>query len=235
MTTESNPKKAPRRRRRTTRGGRGGGMPPIMWLGVLVCVVGAVVLFRSGGGDAPVSIGENQTVVTAPDTAAPGADSTGASGALPRSGDVDISDATRTLTPEKPADGARSAADQQTGTEPAQTAPAPTAKAAPAPTTSTKTTAPKTTTTKPAAPPVTPSASGVYVVQVGSFASYENAEKELERLKARSWPAHIKMSDTSEGSVVYRVRIGYFASSDEAKLFIQQNRRHIKDAVALHR
>jgi len=238
MTSDSNAKKGPpRRRRRSAQGGRGGGMPPIMWLAVLACIVGAVVLFRSGGGDAPVGIGENQTLVTAPETTP----DSSAVHTAPRSGDVDIGDATRNLTPEQPAAGA---ADAGKTAAAAQTTPQTTPR-----TTAAKTeekpaeTAPSPTTTKPAAtrsstpppPPVSPRESGPYVVQVGSFGSFENAQKEVDRLAARGWRASIKVSDTSEGTVVNRVRIGYFATRAEAETFIRQNRRHLSGAIPVHR
>lgn len=95
MTTESAEKKpAVRRRRRATRGGKG-GMPRIMWLAILVCVAGAVALFRSGGGGPmPTGLGENRTVVTAPEGAGE-----------PVSGEVEIAEQGLQLTPEEPVAG----------------------------------------------------------------------------------------------------------------------------------
>ncbi|MBK8166804.1 MAG: SPOR domain-containing protein [bacterium] len=95
MTTESAEKKPTvRRRRRATRGGKG-GMPRIMWLAILVCVAGAVALFRSGGsGPMPTGLGENRTVVTAPE-----------GGGEPVSGDVEIAEQGLQLTPEEPVAG----------------------------------------------------------------------------------------------------------------------------------
>lgn len=95
MTTESAEKKPTvRRRRRATRGGKG-GMPRIMWLAILVCIAGAVALFRSGGGGPmPTGLGENRTVVTAPE-----------GGGEPVSGEVEIAEQGLRLTPEQPVAG----------------------------------------------------------------------------------------------------------------------------------
>lgn len=94
MTTESAEKKPTvRRRRRAARSGKG-GMPRIMWLAILVCVAGAVALFRSGGGGPmPTGLGEKRTVVTAPE------------GGEPVSGDVEIAGEGLQLTPEQPVAG----------------------------------------------------------------------------------------------------------------------------------
>ncbi|MBM4131532.1 hypothetical protein FJ250_11000, partial [bacterium] len=95
MTNESAEKKPTvRRRRRAARGGKG-GMPRIMWLAVLVCIAGAVALFRSGGGGpTPTGLGENRTVVTAPEA-----------GGEPVSGDVEIASEVPQFTPEQPVAG----------------------------------------------------------------------------------------------------------------------------------
>ena len=49
----------PRTRKPAAAGRR--GMPPVMWVGVVVIVVGAVFLFRQGGDDVPTGIGEQRT------------------------------------------------------------------------------------------------------------------------------------------------------------------------------
>lgn len=94
MTESAEKKPTVRRRRRATRGGKG-GMPRIMWLAILVCVAGAVALFRSGGGGPmPTGLGENRTVVTAPQ-----------GGGEPVSGEVEIAEQGLRLTPEEPVAG----------------------------------------------------------------------------------------------------------------------------------
>lgn len=94
MTESAEKKPTVRRRRRSARGGKG-GMPRIMWLAILVCIAGAVALFRSGGGGPmPTGLGENRTVVTAP-----------VGGGEPVSGEVEIAEQGLQLTPEQPVAG----------------------------------------------------------------------------------------------------------------------------------
>jgi cell division septation protein DedD len=200
--------KKPRSRARRSNGGR--GIPRIMWVAIAVCVIGAVVLFRDQSSDIPTGIGERQTVVTAMDI-----DNTLAANASPRSGDVDIDEQAAKLTPERPRDGT---------TAPVEKDPAPVPKKP----------APKQAVTPPA-PPVQPMKIGPYMVQVGSFGDADNADKEATRLKDKGLDARVKVGNTSDGSLIFRVRIGYFKSRSEAELFIRQNRKDIAGAIAVHR
>lgn len=235
-----NGKGAPRRRRQMSRGGRGGAASPIMWLAVVVCLIGAVILFRSDGGYGPTGLGDQTSVVTAPDI-----DST-LSGLnieleLPRSGDVDITDQTRDLTPETPV-GQSSAAGTAGATTPAppqdpvggQTTSASTATPPPG---DDPTAAPTRTprADRPAPPPIVPHDSGPYVVQVGSFGEAENANKEAARLRKLGFAPLIKVGNLSDGALIYRVRIAYFKTRAEAEAFIRQNRKHIAGAIPAHR
>lgn len=203
-----------------TKGKRGGGMPRIMWLAVVACIAGAVFLFRGQSSEIPTGIGENQTVVTSPktETRAVSAD------AGPRSGDVNIADETKTLTPET------------------SSTPAPTVAKTPAPAesrtakvTGTQPAAKSPKVSQPAPEPINPGASGPYVVQVGSFGKSENADKEAARLQQAGWNAKVKVGNTSHGSIIYRVRIGYFKARGDAEAFIRQNRNQMNGAIAVHR
>ena len=199
---------------RRTRKGR--GLPRIMWVAIAVCIIGAVLIFRDQGGDVPTGIGEYQTVVTAPDSETNLPDNS-----EPRSGDVDINDQSTTLTPEKPS---------------GQTADKPVEKPAVKQTTTAKpTTKTSTTTPKPAPQLIQPAARGPYMVQTGSFGSAANADKEATRLKNKGFDARVKMGNTSDDKLIYRVRIGYFKSRTEAQAFIRQNRKSMPGAIPAHR
>lgn len=210
----------PRTRKPAAAGKR--GMPPVMWVGVVVIVVGAVFLFRQGGDDVPTGIGEQRTVIT----------SEASYGALeeenPRSGDVDISGEETTLVPEEPEGGQAEPAKKETKQETVEkttTAPPKTTQAA-----QTSLPVPE---TRP--DPVRPNETGGWVVQVGSFGSAENADKEAARIKDKGWDALVKVGNTSDGKIIYRVRIGYFKSRSEAEKFIRENRKTVGGAIAVHR
>ncbi len=188
-------------------------MPRVMWVAIVVCVAGAVFLFRNQSADVPTGIGENQTVVTAPDV-----ETTLDQSESPRSGDVDINTEAQTLTPEKSADAAATKA-----TKPAVTK-TPVTRSTPA-----------RTTTRPPAESITPAANGPYVVQIGSFGDIDNAEKESARLDKLGWKTLIRVGNTSDGTIIYRVRIGYFKSRSETESFIRQNGKQMRGAIAVHR
>ena len=200
---------------RSAKAGGRRGVPPILWVAVVVCAIGAYMLFRQpGGGDAPTSIGERSSVVTV------GADSVGTVGHdTPRSGEVDIAGETSELVPETPAGDT---APPETEAAKEQAPPAP-ARAEPAPT------------EQPAEERVVPAASGGWVVQVGSFGSPENADREAARLREDGWDARVKVGNTSDGNMIYRVRVGYFATRDLARTFVRQNKDRIPGAIAVHR
>ncbi len=197
--------------------GRGQGTPPIMIAALVVAVIGAALLFWPKGGPSPSGIGEQQSVVTIPDSTSSGQNM--ASNAATRSGDVDISQQDQTMTPETP--------EGETAGEAKETAPPPKPKPKPA--------AKQKSQSKPATPPVQPQADGRWAVQTGGFGDAANADKEAARLQTTGWNAMVRAGSNSQGAMVYRVWIGYFASRDEAGVFIQQNRRKLADAFVVHR
>ena len=244
MTDSADKKPTVRRRRRTGKNGKG-GMPRIMWLALLVCVAGAVALFRSGGSNnMPTGLGENHTVVTAPDI-----------GSEPVSGDVEITTEGLQLTPETAVAGADlGQADNAplvieldrpldetptivTGSAPPTTGAAvPAHEVEPAATqTLPADTTPERTTTAPPAPRLAPQPQGPYLVQAGSFGDTENAQKEADRLKGAGWDAAVRVGNTASGGLVYRVQIGYFATREDAQAFIDQNSRKLSGAIPAHR
>lgn len=204
---------------RHAKAGRSRGIPRILWVAGVVCAIGAFLLFRQPGGDVPTGIGERSSVVTV------GADSIVTPGtAVPRSGEVDIGDEARELVPESPDEGAAQATKQETvkPPEPAATTTAP-VRTEPAPKQS------------PPAERIAPAAAGSWVVQIGSFGSPENADREATRLREAGWDARVKVGNKSDGSMIYRVRIGYFATRDLARTFAGQNQDQIPGAIAVHR
>jgi cell division protein FtsN len=221
MTEKDNKRSLLNSRSRFRRSRQGRGLPRVMWVAIAVCVIGAVLIFRDQGSRVPTGIGEYQTVVTAPDQETTPQDEN-----TPRSGDVDINDQTDTLTPEKP-----------TGENQDPAVSKPPVKEPTTKQTTTKQTTTKQTTTKPTPPPplIKPSASGPYLVQTGSFGNIENAEKEANRLKNLGFDARIKTGNTSDNSLIFRVKIGYFKSRKEAEAFIRQNRKKMPGAIPTHR
>lgn len=251
MMNESAEKKPTvRRRRRAGRAGKG-GMPRIMWLAILVCVAGAVALFRSGGGGpVPTGLGEKRTVVTAPEA-----------GGEPVSGDVEIQEQGLQLTPEQAVPGAElGGADNaqvevaldrplvETGPVETSAPPAGTGKTVESPaearpepqarpeTPPAETEAlPKPEPTRALPPRLVPQPQGPYLVQAGSFGDTENAQKEADRLKKLGWEAAVRVGNTAAGGLVYRVQIGYFATREDAQTFIDQNRGRLPGAIPAHR
>lgn len=244
MTDSAEKKPSVRRRRRAGKSGKG-GMPRIMWLAVLVCVAGAVALFRSGGSDhMPTGLGENRTVVTAPDLESE-----------PVSGDVEIAAEGLQLTPETPVAGADlGQADNaplelevdrplfesgkiDTEAPPATTGTTVAAEvdASPATQTLPADVKPEPTRTAPPAPRLAPQSQGPYLVQAGSFGDTENAQKEADRLKKAGWDAVVRVGNKAGGGLVYRVQIGYFATREDAQAFIDQNHRKLPAAIPAHR
>jgi hypothetical protein len=244
MTDSADKKPTVRRRRRAGKSGKG-GMPRIMWLALLVCVAGAVALFRSGGSDhMPTGLGENHTVVTAPDI-----------GSEPVSGDVEITSEGLLLTPEAPvAGGDLGHADNapleielarpldetpkvETGNTPSTIGTAvPAEETRPAATQSLPADVkPEPVTAAPPAPRLAPQPQGPYLVQAGSFGDTENAQKEADRLKKLGWEAAVRVGNKAGGGLVYRVQIGYFAAREDAQAFIDQNSRKLPGAIPAHR
>ncbi len=219
MTDKNNKRSLLKSGAKFRRSRQGRGLPRVMWVAIAVCVIGAVLIFRDQGSRVPTGIGEYQTVVTAPEQETALHDENG-----PRSGDVDINDQTKTLTPEKPTGEARDTTASKPPVKETTTKPVPT-KTAP------------TKTTKPAPPPqlIKPSANGPYLVQTGSFGEITNAEKEANRLKKLGFDARIKTGNTSDNSLIFRVKIGYFKSRTEAEAFIRQNRKKMPGAIPTHR
>ena len=210
-----------------SRGPSGGGkrtMPRIMWLAILVCIAGAALLFRGSNQSVPTSTGERRTVVTAPTQ--PDADA-------PRSGEVDLTGQTQDLTPEQPTGEA--AATEETAppkkiVEEKTTPPVATAAA----------TSSSIPTSIPAveieAPPLLqPTPAGQYAVQTGAFGTPENADKEALRLKELGWDARVRAGNRSNGDMVYRVWICFFASRQTANDFIKQESGKIPGAIVVHR
>ena len=238
-------------RSQRSRSGRKSGTPKIIWGAILVCIVGAAFLFRNPGGEIPTGIGENRSVVTTdgedllaeyrtPEDA--GTPPT----AEPQSGEVDLTQYERPLTPETPAGTRPIIADPpasaRPGTEPtpsaddrgrtARTEPAAAARTEPAPVPPPAVVPPA---RRPLGPDLRPETDGPYLVQAGSFGTSENADKEAARLQALGWDTTVRVSNMADGSILYRVRIGYFKTRQDAEAFIRRYPNRLPGAIAVHR
>jgi len=182
---------------------------------MVVVVIGAALLFWPKGGPDLTGIGEQQSVVTIPDSTS-SAPVTPVEG-TPRSGDVDITQQGQNLIPEKPEGEVKQKAEEK--------APAPKTKPKPIPKSK----------PQPSIPPVKPQTDGRWAVQTGGFGNAANADKEAARLLTSGWKAMVRAGSNSQGNMVYRVWIGYFASRDEAGTFIKQNHKKLADAFVVHR
>ncbi len=219
-------KKGTSPRTRAGKSGRKQGTPRIMLVALVVIVMGAAFLFWPKGGSSPTGIGEQHSVVTAPDSNGVGQQA-GLTGA-PRSGDVDINDQGLKMTPEKPVDqDTENSGDQKPAEKPVEKISTPKPE--------TKPVTKKKTPAKPAAPPIEPASTGSWAVQTGGFGDAANADREADRLGKAGWKAMVRTGNNSSGDMVFRVWIGYFASRDQANTFISQNRKHLPDAYVVHR
>lgn len=243
MTDSAERKPTVRRRRRAGQGGKG-GMSRILWLVALLCVLGAVALFRtSGGGKMPVGLGEKRTVVTAPEV-----------GDAPRSGEVDIASQGLKLTPEKQVAGndlghADNApleveTDQrldESGTPDQTVPPATTGTTKPAPADPAPAPAmdpePVKPDPAPAAQPtaISPQSQGPFLVQAASLGDQEKAQAEADRLQKFGWEATVRGAGKAGGGMTFRVQIGYFATREDAQAFINQNKAKLPGAIPAHR
>ncbi|HKK71004.1 MAG TPA: SPOR domain-containing protein [Candidatus Krumholzibacteria bacterium] len=66
---------------------------------------------------------------------------------------------------------------------------------------------------------IEPASQGEWVLNVGSFSSRGNADRRVEELARRGIDAHVQMASADQGDPVYRVRVGYFGSSQEARSY----------------
>lgn len=221
-----------------TRAGRSGkrqGMPRIMIAAGVLIVAGAVWLYWPAGESQPTGLGERRTIVSGE---AAQAGSTGT--AAPMSGDVDIDRQTQALTPEQPDQNAAQtqAADAAEAKEQAAAAAEPVkieaeAETEPAPKPAAQ--QPKPATDEPPAPRIEPATSGAYAVQVASFGSAENADREVARLKAAGLQPLVRAGNNSAGEMVFRVWIAWFSSRQQAQQFIAQNQKEMPGAIPVHR
>jgi cell division protein FtsN len=214
------------RRSRLGRAGQGGTMPRIMVAALLVIAAGGAALFWPRGGGVPTGIGDQHTMVTAQE------DST-LNGQPPRSGDVDIAtESAPPLTPEKPEGQTVPERPTETEVKKVQVPPEQVVEKAVEKPKPKKATPPAKKTTE---PKVLPQATGSYAVQVGAFGQAENADTEAARLKALGWDARVRAGNNSSGEMVFRVWVCFFANRDLAQTFINQNSRHLRGAIVVHR
>lgn len=209
--------------------GRRQGMPRIMIAAGVVIIAGAVWLYWPAGESQPTGLGERHTIVSG-EAAAAG--STGTAG--PSSGDVDIEQQTQPLTPEAPEQTSTAAAEIETDETREQVAAA-ADPVRPEPEPQQPVRRPEPETRTPPAPRVQPVEHGPYAVQVGSFGNAENADREVERLKALGIQPLVRAGNNSSGEMVFRVWIAWFPSRQQAQQYIAQNPGKIPGAIPVHR
>lgn len=73
--------------------------------------------------------------------------------------------------------------------------------------------------------------STVYAVQLGSFQQAERARMFSEKLAAKGYQPYIMNTGSSDGTMTYRVRVGRFATREEAKTMAAQIERSEKISV----
>jgi cell division septation protein DedD len=209
------------------------GTPKLIIGAGLVIIVGALVLFGPRFSSDNSGIGEQHSVVvSAPDTNASVPDSSAVALAnkgadnkpshRPRSSSVDIASESKEIVAESPDGSGLSKSEAAVQDE--KLAAAEVVKPAPKP--------------KPKSVPETkiqPGTSGGWVVQVGAFGQAANADKEALRLQAKGWDARVRGKNTPDGSMVFHVQIGYFASRSDGTLFARQNKKTIPGAYAQHK
>jgi len=117
--------------------------------------------------------------------------------------------------------GPPEAGDQGVGGAPAQTAPGETGDPAPA-------VQPDAPTVMPETPASAVAADGRYLVQVASFSSTGNAERLSERMRSQGLAV---LNDTvqTDAGVLHRVRLGPYATEDDASRIVRQLTRDMPD------
>lgn len=220
-------------RRRKSLAGDGGSRQPsrLLMIALLVVIVGGGYLFWPTGATTPTGIGERYSVVTADSVTQ----------AAPRSGSVDINGEVAPLVPEAPVETPSDGTDAPR--EPvvvADTAATLDQSSSPTP----REQAPARVTTKPAretrptpTPParITPADSGRWAVQIGAFQTHANAKKVVDELAAKGFVAQIRAANNSDGDMIHRVWIGWFASREQAQRFAQQEKTRIGDTFPVAR
>lgn len=227
--SDQDDRKPPRARRPRLRyapdDGGGRMSRPLLVALIIVLAAGAFLLWPRGG-NVPTGIGEQVTVVTAPDTTAH---------ERPHSGDVDIQEASHPVVAEKPAGTSPSApsTSKPAATKPTKKQPTATARAGMA-TGGETIPAPAKATPQPG-PVITPTNDGPYALQLGSFSSETNAQKVRDQYLQLGYPVHVRAASTSEGAIVYRVWVGFFASRQEAQSYAKGHAPELTDTIAVHR
>ena len=66
---------------------------------------------------------------------------------------------------------------------------------------------------------VQPGSRGNYLLYLGSFGSYANAQKKANELKGKGVPADVTQASKPDGTLIYRVRVAYFEGYSKAKAY----------------
>lgn len=225
---ESAERRPARRRQRLAATGDGHKLSRPLVVALLVIIVGGGYLFWPRGGDVPLGIGEQYSVVTADTTRHQS----------PRSGSVELDGQQQDLVPETPDD-----TPPPTRTpEPAVADPEPAAgqrQDPPAPREESRPARERTVTTPPAesgpTPRLAPRSRGPWALQLGAYGARENAERYVARMADKGIAAHVRTANTSGGDIVFRVWVGWFDSRAEAVAYADQERERLGEAYPVHR
>jgi DedD protein len=79
--------------------------------------------------------------------------------------------------------------------------------------------------------PKTTIATPAFAIQVFSFKDKMRADAALKQLKDKGYPAYIMMSDLGPRGIFYRVRIGSFATDEEARKSLEGVTRDFKSGI----
>lgn len=71
----------------------------------------------------------------------------------------------------------------------------------------------------------------MYAVQLYSFKEKSRADTMVNTLKAQGKPAYMQMSDLGDKGTWYRVRVGSYATADEAKAMLAEISKEHKDSI----
>ena len=66
---------------------------------------------------------------------------------------------------------------------------------------------------------VQPGPSGRYLINLGSFSSHSNAQRQVDELRKNGVPADIAQGTKPDGTPLYRVRVAYFEGHSLAKAY----------------
>ena len=84
-------------------------------------------------------------------------------------------------------------------------------------------------------PPVVKTKKSIYRVIAGSFSNYNNAQRELEKIKSKGYDGYIWSLESKDKKISYKVQVGAFKSPKTAqKLKAELNTKNIHSFISKH-